>query len=312
MERFDEQLRRLDAQIQRMHVIRGELDGLEKQRMILESRVRELDGRRAKEREDVVRLDGVGLKNLYYRISGKMEEVRAQEQTEAQEVDAEYEMQRRALAEMNRRIDGLREEMSGLHGCEQQYRQVFADKTAAIYSSGSRAALRLRELDQTIAVLERQVEEIREAVQTGWEVKQTANRVLEKLDSADNWATWDLIGGGLIADLAKHSRMDEAQSLMIKLQRDIERFQSEVADVKISLDAQLNIEGFLRFADYFFDGLIADWAVKNKIARSKDQICRVTGEIGRMIHGLERMLKDSEGIREARIKERRNLILETI
>ncbi len=36
--------------------------------------------------------------------------------------------------------------------------------------------------------------------------------VSSTLDSAEGWGTWDLFGGGLITDLAKYSKLDEAQS----------------------------------------------------------------------------------------------------
>jgi len=34
---------------------------------------------------------------------------------------------------------------------------------------------------------------------------------------------------------------------------------------------QVNVDGFLRFADYFFDGLFADWAVLDRINQSQEQ-----------------------------------------
>ena len=42
--------------------------------------------------------------------------------------------------------------------------------------------------------------------------------------------------------------------------------------MRISADMQVNVDGFLRFADYFFDGLFADWAVLDKISQSKGQV----------------------------------------
>ena len=35
--------------------------------------------------------------------------------------------------------------------------------------------------------------------------------VLSSLESAEGWGTWDLLGGGLISDLAKHSHIDDAK-----------------------------------------------------------------------------------------------------
>ena len=73
------------------------------------------------------------------------------------------------------------------------------------------------------------------------------------------------MGGGLIADLAKHSRLDDAQASVEYLQSQLRAFRTELADVTISADFQVNIDGFLRVADYVFDGIFADWAVLDRI-----------------------------------------------
>ena len=94
--------------------------------------------------------------------------------------------------------------------------------------------------------------------------------------------------------MAKHSHLDEAQDLVQELQSDLRRFKTELADIRISADMQINIEGFLRFADYFFDGLFADWAVGDKISQSmtavhstKSQIDGMLGKLSEMESGIE-------------------------
>lgn len=49
---------------------------------------------------------------------------------------------------------------------------------------------------------------------------------------------------------------------------------------------QVNIDGFLRFADYFFDGLFADWSVMNKISDAQGQVGRVKNQIGTVLSKL--------------------------
>ena len=52
---------------------------------------------------------------------------------------------------------------------------------------------------------------------------------------------------------------------------------------------QVNIDGFLRFADYFFDGLFADWAVGDKISQSLSSVSNTKSEINRMLDKLNDM-----------------------
>ena len=120
------------------------------------------------------------------------------------------------------------------------------------------------------------------------------NPAQSSLDSAEGWGTWDLFGGVLIADLAKHSHLDEAQGSIERLQSQLRQFKTELADVTIYADMQVNVDGFLRFADYFFDGLFADWAVLDKISQSQSQVQRTKGQIESVLSRLDSMLNAVE------------------
>ena len=56
------------------------------------------------------------------------------------------------------------------------------------------------------------------------------------------------------------------------LQVDLRRFRTELSDVELQSDIQVNIDGFLKFADFFFDGLFADFASLRRIKKSKVEI----------------------------------------
>ena len=46
----------------------------------------------------------------------------------------------------------------------------------------------------------------------------------------------------------------------------------EVRDVQVSLDLRMEIGSFLSFADFFLDGLVADYMVQSKIADAREQV----------------------------------------
>ena len=56
--------------------------------------------------------------------------------------------------------------------------------------------------------------EMQEAVQAGERVLQTLYAARDKLGSARNWGIFDMLGGGFISDLVKHSKMNDASALM--------------------------------------------------------------------------------------------------
>ncbi|EFQ06555.1 hypothetical protein HMPREF9436_01940, partial [Faecalibacterium cf. prausnitzii KLE1255] len=66
--------------------------------------------------------------------------------------------------------------------------------------------------------------------------------VLETLDNAEGWSTWDVMGGGLGVDLAKYAELDDAQEQIEQLQVELRRFKTELADVEITADLQVTVD----------------------------------------------------------------------
>ena len=106
--------------------------------------------------------------------------------------------------------------------------------------------------------------EMQEAVQAGERALQSLYAARDKLGSARNW--------GFISDFVKHSKMNDAAALMEQAKSDIQRFQRELRDVQVSLDLRMEIGSFLSFADFFLDGLVADYMVQSKIADAREQV----------------------------------------
>ena len=117
-----------------------------------------------------------------------------------------------------------------------------------------------------------EMREIREAIQAGERALMSLRKAEAKLTSASNWGLWDIFGGGLISGIAKHNKMNEATTYMEEAKRNLTTFQSELRDVNGTYNLSLDIGGFLSFADFFFDGVIADYLVQTKIRDAKIQV----------------------------------------
>ena len=217
-----------------------------------------------------------------------------QERQEAYAARVQYDAAARELAGVEEDLRRCQAELNALDGCEERYAALLREKTQAVKAAGGAVAEQILALEERSAYLESQERELREAAAAGNAALMTADQILESLNSAENWGTWDLVGGGLIADLAKHSRLDDAQESVEYLQSQLRTFRTELADVTISADFQVNIDGFLRVADYVFDGIFADWAVLDQINRSQAQVEDTRDQISGVLHHLHQMTDQAE------------------
>lgn len=114
--------------------------------------------------------------------------------------------------------------------------------------------------------------EMMEAIEAGERALSTLKLAQEKLKSAGNWGLFDMLGGGFFSTMIKRSKMDEAKSYMEAAKADLRLFQSELSDVSLPLDLKMEVGSFLSFADWFFDGFVADFLVQSKISDTKAQV----------------------------------------
>ena len=131
---------------------------------------------------------------------------------------------------------------------------------------------------------------MKEAMDAGERALSSLRNAQEKLNSAGNWGLFDMFGGGLFSTIMKRSKMDDAQQLMEAAKSDLKRFQRELKDVNIPLDLRMEVGSFLSFADFFFDGFVADYLVQSKISEAKEQVSDAIIRVEQILNELKRKM----------------------
>ena len=114
--------------------------------------------------------------------------------------------------------------------------------------------------------------EIREAIEAGERALRSLKDAKSSLASARGWGIVDIIGGRGLSGLIKHVKIGDAKSSLNRAKYDLDRFSRELSDVRDIQGLNVEIGDFLTFADFFFDGFIADMMVQSKIRKAQDQI----------------------------------------
>lgn len=93
-----------------------------------------------------------------------------------------------------------------------------------------------------------------------------------KFNKARNWGFFDILGGGFITDLFKHSNLDSASDIMNKINYLLKDLQRELDEVVTPTDFSMNTNTFASFADFIFDGVLADAYMQSKIMSSLKEL----------------------------------------
>ena len=310
MELFDEKLRQLQEDMARKRRLQKQMADLESRKKQLEVREAQLREIRDREQGDVEKLEGRSLSKFFLLVTGKLEDQLTQERREAAEAAVRHDALVKELEDVKASISDIRRELNGkLYSVEMVYERTLREKKEAMLASGDPRAQRLMELEEQIGNLGIQKKELQEAIDAGKYALRIADSIQSSLSSAENWGTWDMVGGGgIISHMAKHNHLDEAQGKVESLQKALGRFRTELADVRVAASLTVNIEGFTRFADYFFDGIFVDWAVQDRIRNASGQVYEVRRKVEQALGKLENMKAETERKQAALQKEQEALL----
>lgn len=243
-----------------------------------------------RELRDVEKLERLGVKSLFLSITGKKEESLDKEKEELLRAIARYEECQRNIEDLKKDLaeaEGLLAQFGDIEG---NYQKLLKDKENLLIKSGGVQGKALGEKLIKADELQVDIKEVKEAIAAGKSTLEALEGVREKLDSAKGWGTWDLLGGGLISNIAKHSAIDEANNRARGVQQQLKAFKKELSDVNEFTDMEVNISAFASFADFFLDGLIADWFVQSRINDSIGHVEDANRNIENIIRDLENRL----------------------
>lgn len=289
MKNCDLMLSELRTKVARKKHLKSILPEMKSQRLMLEQKQKDLEIVKLKEQHDVEKIEGGSLASFFYNVVGKKDEKLDKERQEAYEAKVKYDLATAELQALNDDIVMAEYEYIQLLDCEKEYEEAFRKKLDYIKSVDPDLCNKLEELESNLAYVEQQNVEVQQAILAGQSALSASNDALERLDDAERWSNWDIFSGGFFVDVAKHSALDNTQAAIELLQYRLRRFKTELADITIHTEINVKIEGFLQFADYFFDGIFVDWIVRDKIHSSYESLQSTHDKIQTVLKQLKEM-----------------------
>ncbi len=261
-----------------------------------------------KEQADVDALEGLSFTGLFHAMLGSKQQRIENERQQLVAAKLKCDQAANTVEDLNDDVKRLKDALSQLKNADSQYEQVLAEKAEHLAANESDTASSLIELTQQLADLTADQQELEEASGAGQSALRSIEEIQSTIASAANWGTLDMLGGGMLTTMAKHSKMDAAKNQARIAQRKLLQFQEELADADERFQMSLRIDGFSRFADYFFDGLISDWIVQSKIQKANIECSETISHVKAAIRQCEIRLESVEAEIELLSKRKREMI----
>ncbi len=254
-----------------------------------------------KEERDVERLERTSISSIFLSLIGKKEEKLDKEKEEFLQAKLRYEECLHDIEELQNDLKSTIIELKNYLDANEKYKNLMKEKERLFIQEGGQRGKEYKEILDKISDLKLDIKEVEEAIHAGSRASSALEDMRRNLGEAKGWGMWDILGGGFISDLAKHSAIDEANKIAHNSQHLLKAFEKELSDVNEFTDIKVNLSSFASFADFFFDGIFADWFVQsrindslNNVERTIDKIDSITSNLKQNKSNLESQLRNLE------------------
>lgn len=215
LQQLNQQIRQVSAQAADFQARKNQLDALENRRNELSKKVSAAKQERDDRRSELYRLQTGALNVLLTKLLPGRRQKLDICKTIVKEADAKYDAASAESQTYNQQILQLERQVANGHLARQKLESLLAQKAQIILDIGDEPSEKLTGYDSQITLLSSQRSELEQAVHAGKSALWTTKAIIEKLQNAKSWGTFDLVGGGLISDIAKHGNLDDVSQLPV-------------------------------------------------------------------------------------------------
>ncbi|MBK8506407.1 MAG: hypothetical protein IPL46_31935 [Saprospiraceae bacterium] len=270
--RIDRHLHQLNDQLQNSY---RDLDRLETQLR--------------KEFSDIEELEKLSVKGLFHKVLGSKEEQIEKERQEYLQVSLKYNEAKKSVELLEYERDLLQGKTKDLSTLEKKLDSLIKQREKLLIEANTPVGKQILDLLLVEDANREFIGDIKQVKKAGDEVLLILDKMTDHLRQAKNWGQWDMAGRQRGSSYLKHNQIDQARDLsyhakhlLVRLERDLSQiYGNEQFNLSFKLDS------FSKFTDIFFDDLISDWIVQQKIQNALSNVITVRDKLIGILQSLD-------------------------
>lgn len=287
------QIKELIEQYESLKHIKAHISEIDIQLKATYDKIKIMDGQLDKELEDINALESLSVKSIFYKTLGSKEEQLEKERQEYLELSLKYKEYKKETELMEYERGLLSKKLNSIPLIEKKLQELKIRRESEILSSPN-ATLKhefqelLHKMDVNIAL----AKELEEAILEGQKSLKILSNIMAYLQKAEDWGRWDMYGDNRRAKYIKKQSIDQALRLLPSAQHQLNMLMRELADLgEREIILKLDSVHFDKFRDFFFDNLISDWIIQQRIRNTLNNIEATTSHVKRIVLSLEQERK---------------------
>ncbi len=258
---FDEAYNQLNSYQEEIKLLRADLNNRRKELKEKSAELKTDLRKMSQEKRNLEAMKGFSFANLAGKISGRYQE-------NYDQANEKYIAAKKIYDEHESGFSMFKQEMDLIHIEIDELKSKHAALKHEVYTTypeGQKLFAETELRKKSLFEIRKEVKEAIDAVET---VIALSREAKESLSGAKSWSTFDtFFGGGIVTDLAKYSKIDEANQQIAKISAATEVMRKELKDIDMSIENRMeSIGGGEKFFDIAFDNIFSDWNIRGKIS----------------------------------------------
>lgn len=255
-----------------------------------EQNVQKLLSKLNAESYDVEKLQKDTLSVTLLKVIGRYEGRLDKEMQEALAAKLNYDKAADTVIELKNESKEISSRITELENESSLYEEELKNREKVLMNNiNDETAIKYKQLETERKLLAKQLLETKEAARAASKVKNSADEVINQLNSAEDWATYDVFTkGGIFSHMAKYEHIDNAQSEINRLAIQLKELRKELLDVNLFDNLEItNIDSVTRAFDFWFDNIFTDLNIRDKIRNDIEKLMKLCSQVDSIIEELQ-------------------------
>jgi len=297
------------SQIVHLDVVESQLDSsksdLESQYALLEK----MDNDMTDELKDISKLEGLSTRSIFHKILGNKEEQLEKERQEYLELTLKFEEVQKNIDLLEYEVNLLEAKMGNKSELQVQLVKLKNDRENEIIYSDPVLRQKMLALSHELESCYQHKKELEEASEEGKICLNLVNQIINQMQKVRNWGGRHPKGRhSQMQRMIRRDAIDRARNLSYQVRHHLNLFRRELDDIGMHLSSDIDQRQFSDFTGFFFNNIITDWIMQQKLTQAMQSITATRGEVSRLVGAIENKLNQVDR-KVSELKEKREHIL---
>lgn len=280
-----------------IQLAKGHLIDVRSRLSIARDAVDRLSGLLNEKYENVESLETKNIRHLFKSILGSKEAQLEMRRQEYLQVVLQFHEAKKSVELLEFELEVLKKQVSQESIIDLKLEKAIIQHRDDILKAHPQLSEKIIMIEKEISNISANRKELEEAKYVGEELLQTLSIIIKNLDRASNWGDWeDMALSKKLEVKAKNLFVDKAMANVYVAQLLFERFEKELKDIHDhhQITGSYHFHDFGNFTEVYYNRLIADWVIKQRIQDSKQNVEGVHSNTSMIVASLIHEIKKTE------------------